>query len=80
MIVFVLIFGGILSSFSGMAMLGLFQISGLAFITFPIGYAIFGFIAGAIGALLYNLTAKIIGGIKIELVDSTNNKPIITNK
>ena len=33
----------------------------------PIMYGLFGFIAGAIGALIYNAVAGIIGGIKFEL-------------
>ncbi len=38
-----------------------------AIIVLPIMYGIFGFIAGAIGALLYNLIAGWIGGLDIEL-------------
>lgn len=30
-------------------------------------YAIFGFISGLIGALLYNIFAKMVGGIEIEV-------------
>ncbi|HEY1463119.1 MAG TPA: hypothetical protein VGF44_06860 [Terriglobales bacterium] len=33
----------------------------------PIFYGLLGFIAGAVGALLYNLMAKWVGGIQIEL-------------
>jgi hypothetical protein len=33
----------------------------------PIIYGAFGFIAGAIGALLYNLFAKLVGGIELDL-------------
>lgn len=33
----------------------------------PVFYGIFGFIVGAIGALLYNLFAKWIGGIELNL-------------
>jgi hypothetical protein len=41
---------------------------GLVFmIAFPIIYAIFGFIIGCIWALVYNLAAGIVGGIKFEL-------------
>lgn len=36
-------------------------------IAFPILYAIFGFISGVIGALIYNLFAKMVGGIEIEV-------------
>jgi hypothetical protein len=35
-------------------------------IAVPIFYGIMGFIAGAIGAWLYNMAAKWVGGIKIE--------------
>jgi len=38
----------------------------LAIITYPIIYAILGFISGAIFAALYNLIAKWTGGIKME--------------
>ena len=33
----------------------------------PIVYGVLGFIAGAIGALLYNLFAKLVGGFELEL-------------
>jgi hypothetical protein len=36
-------------------------------IAFPILYGLLGFISGAIGALIYNAVAGIIGGIKLEL-------------
>lgn len=39
----------------------------LIMIGLPILYAIIGFVGGAIGALLYNLFAGIIGGIEIEV-------------
>lgn len=38
-----------------------------AIIVFPIFYGILGFVLGALGAFLYNLVAKRIGGIEIEL-------------
>ena len=38
-----------------------------AIIIFPIMYAIIGFIAGALGAALYNVIANWIGGIEIEI-------------
>lgn len=38
----------------------------LAIIFLPIMYGFIGFISGAIGALLYNLIAKLIGGIEME--------------
>ena len=36
-------------------------------VLFPILYGVLGFIAGAIGALLYNLFAKVVGGIELQL-------------
>ena len=36
-------------------------------ILLPVFYGVFGFIAGAVGALIYNLLAKWLGGIQIEL-------------
>lgn len=38
-------------------------------ILFPVFYAIIGFIAGIIGAAIYNLIARLVGGIEIELKD-----------
>src|SRR5690242_1350705 len=43
-------------------------ILGVVFAIFvPLFYAAFGFIGGAIGALLYNLFAKWVGGVELEL-------------
>jgi len=36
-------------------------------ICFPVLYGVIGFVAGAIGALLYNLFARWVGGIELEL-------------
>ncbi|MEZ5345499.1 MAG: hypothetical protein R2681_08095 [Pyrinomonadaceae bacterium] len=36
-------------------------------IALPIMYAIMGFIAGAISALVYNIFAKLVGGVEIEV-------------
>ena len=49
--------GGISSVVMGIAMM----------IGVPIFYGILGFIMGAIGALIYNVVAGIIGGVKFEL-------------
>ena len=38
----------------------------------PIFYGVFGFIFGAIGALLYNLFARWIGGFELELEPKSN--------
>jgi hypothetical protein len=42
-----------------------------ALIIFPIMYGVIGFIAGAIGGALYNLVASMIGGIEIEVDQTT---------
>ena len=39
----------------------------IVMIAVPITQGIFGFIAGMIGALIYNATAGIVGGVKVEL-------------
>ena len=36
-------------------------------IMFPVIYGLMGFVGGMIGALIYNLAARFIGGIQIEL-------------
>ena len=41
----------------------------MAIIIFPLIYGAMGFVMGLIGAALYNLVAKMIGGIKIQLDD-----------
>lgn len=50
------------------AMGGVGVVAGIAvMIILPIMYAIIGFIAGVIGALIYNIFAKMVGGIEIEV-------------
>lgn len=45
---------------------------GLLFmIGFPIVYAVIGFFGGAIGALIYNVAAGVVGGIKFDLEGPT---------
>ncbi|MGH7267069.1 MAG: DUF3566 domain-containing protein [Candidatus Rokuibacteriota bacterium] len=75
---FGLLFGLITSFFSFVSsMFASPEISGLlgvgfglaAILVFPILYAIFGFVAGAIGAFIYNLLAGVVGGIHLELVE-----------
>ena len=45
---------------------------GVGFILFfPIMYAVMGFVTGALGALIYNLVAKWIGGIEVEIEEAT---------
>jgi hypothetical protein len=64
---FVMLFGAMLSSVNHDAgVLG--AVGGIAaLIIFPIMYGVFGFIAGAIGAALYNLIAGIVGGIEMDV-------------
>lgn len=59
---------GIAGSLSG-GRAGAFGAAGALFLAvlFPILYGVLGFVAGAIGALLYNLFANWIGGIEINL-------------
>ena len=47
-------------------------------ICFPILYGAIGFVAGAIGALLYNLFAKWVGGIELELQSRPVAMPAMT--
>lgn len=46
----------------------LIQFGWWTIIVFPILYGIMGFVGGIIGAGLYNLVSKWVGGIKLELV------------
>ena len=39
----------------------------LALIGMPVIFAFFGFILGTIGAILYNITSKLIGGIEMDI-------------
>jgi hypothetical protein len=43
----------------------------LAIIFFPVLYGFMGFVAGILSALIYNLVAKWVGGIEIELKDKS---------
>jgi hypothetical protein len=59
---------GALGSFAGQSnfpLAGLFSVVGAIFL--PLFYGVLGFIAGALGALLYNLFAKLVGGFELEL-------------
>ncbi len=74
---FFMLFGAAMSALAptgeGQAMGGISSIViGLLFIIgFPIAYGFIGFIGGAIGALIYNIAAGIVGGIKFELEGAT---------
>ncbi|MBS0590013.1 MAG: hypothetical protein JSR65_05180 [Proteobacteria bacterium] len=64
---FFLVFGSMLSRMGdGMGAAGMLGGIG-ALIFFPILYGIFGFIAGAVGAFIYNLVAGVVGGIEIDV-------------
>ncbi len=72
-----LIFIGILASaaspqgFSGLGAVGLFALA----LFLPVFYGVFGFLAGALGAWLYNAIARRLGGIRIELKEANNATP-----
>ncbi len=70
-IIFALIGGagaGQTDGFAGLAVGGGGIIIGLlVMIGLPIMYAILGFIVGAIGALIYNIFAGLVGGVEIEV-------------
>ena len=71
-----MVFGAAISAFGargeGSVASGVPSIIGgvVIMIAVPIFYAVIGFIGGAIGALVYNLAAGMIGGIKFELEGS----------
>ena len=61
---------GMVSSMGGQRPNPFGAIGGMALaVIAPIFYGVFGFIFGAIGALLYNLMAKWMGGIQFEVRD-----------
>lgn len=69
-----LLFGTVLGGLFGAvsdhagAGLGFGLLGGIGMVIFlPITYAIIGFVAGAIGAAVYNLVAGFVGGIEIEV-------------
>ncbi len=59
--------GSLFSGLSGASAFGSF--GALAIVIFPIIYGGLGFVFGLIGAALYNLFARWVGGIKVELRD-----------
>ena len=64
------IFGGVMADEPEIATIGgAFYLAGLCF--FPITYGIIGFIAGAIVAVFYNIVAKYLGGIELDLSQKT---------
>lgn len=68
---FFMLFGAIMMSQSGGSGASGVVIGLLMMVGIPIMYGIIGFIAGAIGALIYNLAAGFAGGIEIEVEGAT---------
>ena len=70
---FFMIFGALMSSMvprgDGQAIGGVGSVvGGLAMmVIIPVFYGILGFIGGAIGALIYNVAAGVVGGVRFEL-------------
>lgn len=68
---FFMIFGAAMSSFApegqGMGATGSVVVGLIFMIAMPATYGVIGLIAGAIGALVYNVLAGIIGGVKFEI-------------
>jgi hypothetical protein len=59
---------GLLGSFAGQDKTPFAGIFGVVFaVLMPVIYGVMGFVAGAIGALLYNLLARWVGGFELEL-------------
>jgi hypothetical protein len=64
---FFLLFG-LIGSLAGQQKTPFAGIFGVVFaILMPVIYGVMGFVTGAIGALLYNLFAKLVGGFEIEI-------------
>lgn len=66
--IFMFLFGGLFGSMMGKESDGMFAVVGniTGIVLLPILYGIFGSVGGAIQAFIYNLAARIIGGIRIE--------------
>lgn len=59
---------GLLGTIVGQAKTPFAGIFGIVFaILMPVMYGLMGFVAGAIGGLLYNLFAKLVGGFELNL-------------
>lgn len=70
-----LFLGGMLESLDGDGLAGGMLVSAAAVIVLPILYGIAGFIGGLISAVLYNLAAKVSGGIKLNLEAENTVEP-----
>jgi hypothetical protein len=63
---------GLVGSMAGQAKSAFAGMFGIIFAIFmPVLYGAIGFVAGLLGALLYNLFAKLIGGFELELETRT---------
>lgn len=59
---------GLLGSMAGQQKTPFAGMFGVIFALFmPVFYGVIGFLGGAIGGLLYNLFAKLVGGIELEM-------------
>ena len=67
---------GLVGSFAGQSKTPFAGIFGVVFaVLMPIIYGAMGFVMGAIGGLLYNLLARWVGGIELEL-EARTNEPV----
>jgi hypothetical protein len=69
---------GLLGSMAGQSKTPFAGMFGVVFaVLLPVTYGVLGFIAGAIGALLYNLFARLAGGfeLQLELLPDTPTAP-----
>lgn len=64
--IFYTVFASLISKTNSAAEPALAKFGWIGIILFPIIYGILGFVVGAIGAWLYNLIAKGVGGIEME--------------
>lgn len=69
---FVMIFGAFLGSISSDAGGSVILMGFVMMFVYPILFAIFGFIGGAISALIYNVAAGMAGGIELEVEDESS--------
>lgn len=59
---------GLIGSIAGQAKSPFAGVFGIVFAVFvPVVYGLMGFVIGALGGLLYNLFAKLVGGIELDL-------------
>lgn len=68
------LFYAVVGSFIAMPGSNIAALGFIGIIMFPLVLAISGFFAGAIGAFIYNIAAKWVGGVKINLVEIKEKK------